>query len=66
MQNPSGPLRLFLFFLGGSYLYSGAAEGRESEHGNFVRCVPIPTSVFSRVRIATLVLHFPTAGPVGR
>lgn len=72
MRNPSGTLCVFFIFLGGSYLGSGlwrlrkggpetGVGTRDSEHGNFARCVPIPTSVFSRVRTATLVLHFPTA-----
>lgn len=71
MRNPSGTLCVFFIFLGGSYLGSGLwslrkGGRRESGlgtwlHGNFARSVPVSTSVFSRVRTATLVLHFPTA-----
>lgn len=68
MRNPSGTLCVFFISLGGSYLGSrfwSPRKGGRRDSGlgtwNFARRVPIPTSVFSRVRTETLVLHFPTA-----
>lgn len=68
-ESERNPLRLFYFpwrlvssWVPDSGVLGRAGDGtRDSEHGNFARRVPIPTSVFSRVRTETLVLHFPTA-----